>query len=216
MVKTFLPYPNIKKSIECLDDRRCGKQRVEAYQIIRALRERTAWYKHPACKMWIGYENLLIQYYNACIDEWVKRGKKNNMIKIEINGEIIYPWWFGWDHFHMSHQSSLIRKHPAFYGPKFNTEKYYLDKGYVWPSHHNEDALSKTKVDYLFAKVNPDTSKSAHKSKELLYTCVELKKLAKEKNIKKYYKMRKRDLLLSFGLIYRIIHPLLIFSGYLM
>ena len=201
MVITFLPFPNIEKSIECLDDRRCCKQRVEAYQLIKALKEKTSWYKHPACKMWIGYENLLIKYYNACIDEWIKRGKNNNMLKIEINGKIEYPWWFGWNIFHMSHQSSLIRKHPAFYDPKFYTPKYYLDKGYIWPSHHDKSVLSQTEIDVLFAKVNPNTSKSAHKSKELLYTCKELKKLAKEKQIKKYYKMRKNELLTSLGII---------------
>jgi hypothetical protein len=37
-MQTFLPYPDFKKSIKALDYRRLGKQRVEAYQIIRTLK----------------------------------------------------------------------------------------------------------------------------------------------------------------------------------
>jgi hypothetical protein len=37
-MQTFLPYPNFKKSLQILDYRRLGKQRVEAYQIIRILK----------------------------------------------------------------------------------------------------------------------------------------------------------------------------------
>jgi len=37
-MQTFLPYPDFKKSLQTLDYRRLGKQRVEAYQIIRILK----------------------------------------------------------------------------------------------------------------------------------------------------------------------------------
>jgi hypothetical protein len=37
-MQTFLPYPNFKKSLQILDYRRLGKQRLEAYQIIRILK----------------------------------------------------------------------------------------------------------------------------------------------------------------------------------
>ena len=33
-MQTFLPYPDFKKSLQTLDYRRLGKQRIEAYQII--------------------------------------------------------------------------------------------------------------------------------------------------------------------------------------
>ena len=36
-MQTFLPYPNFADSLDCLDYRRLGKQRVEAFQIINAL-----------------------------------------------------------------------------------------------------------------------------------------------------------------------------------
>ena len=38
MVNTFLPYPDFVKSAKALDYKRLGKQRVEAWQILRALR----------------------------------------------------------------------------------------------------------------------------------------------------------------------------------
>lgn len=37
MVVTFLPYPDIKKSVKCLDNQRLGKQRVEAYTIVNSI-----------------------------------------------------------------------------------------------------------------------------------------------------------------------------------
>ncbi|OGP68101.1 MAG: hypothetical protein A2W27_01685 [Deltaproteobacteria bacterium RBG_16_44_11] len=37
-MQTFLPYPDFKKSLQALDYRRLGKQRVKAYQIIRILK----------------------------------------------------------------------------------------------------------------------------------------------------------------------------------
>ena len=36
-MQTFLPYPDFAASAAALDDRRLGKQRVEALQVLRAL-----------------------------------------------------------------------------------------------------------------------------------------------------------------------------------
>ena len=36
-MQTFLPYEDFRESVRSLDDKRLGKQRVEAYQIISAL-----------------------------------------------------------------------------------------------------------------------------------------------------------------------------------
>ncbi len=36
-MQTFLPYSDFRKSLESLDNKRLGKQRVEAYQIISAI-----------------------------------------------------------------------------------------------------------------------------------------------------------------------------------
>ena len=90
-MQTFLPYPNFEKSIKTLDYRRLGKQRVEAFQILNILLNRTkssAWRNHPAVLMWRGYENALKIYLNLCISEWISRGYKNTMKTEKINGKV--------------------------------------------------------------------------------------------------------------------------------
>jgi len=54
-MQTFLPQISFKESAECLDNRRLGKQRVEAMQIMKALLlPEYGWKNHPAVKMWKG------------------------------------------------------------------------------------------------------------------------------------------------------------------
>jgi hypothetical protein len=69
-MQTFLPYANVKKSVKCLDSKRLGKQRVEAFQILNILLNRTktsGWRNHPAVKMWKGHENALKVYFNESV-----------------------------------------------------------------------------------------------------------------------------------------------------
>lgn len=112
-MQTFLPYENFRDSACVLDDRRCGKQRVEAKQILNILCGRTcsnAWRNHPAVLMWKGYENALKLYYNCILDEWVSRGFVNNMPYEKISGDVVKPPFVGDYDFHMSHRSNLLRK----------------------------------------------------------------------------------------------------------
>jgi len=75
-MQTFLPYSDFRKSLESLDNKRLGKQRVEAYQIISAITGRLrkdgkpykGWLNHPCSVMWRDYVNALKQYYNDSID----------------------------------------------------------------------------------------------------------------------------------------------------
>jgi hypothetical protein len=54
-VQTFLPYPDFRSTARVLDQRRLGKQRVEALQVLRGLiRPGYGWRHHPAVKMWAG------------------------------------------------------------------------------------------------------------------------------------------------------------------
>ena len=81
-MQTFLPYPDFQKSLEVLDYRRLGKQRVEAKQILNVLLDRTTtkgWRNHPITKMWVGYEDALKVYFNMCVKEWIHRGYNNTM-----------------------------------------------------------------------------------------------------------------------------------------
>ena len=115
-MQTFLPYPDFEKSLQALDYRRLGKQRVEAFQILRAIRQGGGWSNHPATNMWRGHVNALKLYHNLCIDEWLQRGYQNRMKKMRITGPVCYPPWFGREDFHAAHRSNLLRKDPEFYG----------------------------------------------------------------------------------------------------
>lgn len=134
IMQTFLPYKDFRKSFKCLDYRRLGKQRVESYQILNVLLNRTntkGWRNHPATKMWEGYENALKLYLNLCIDEWVSRGYNNNMKHEAICGKVEFPPWLGREEFHTSHQSNLVRKLPEHYRGFF--PDIDPDLPYVWP-----------------------------------------------------------------------------------
>lgn len=137
-MQTFLPYPNIEKSLKTLDSRRLGKQRVEAFQILNILLNRTktkGWRNHPAVKMWQGYENALKLYFNKAVKLWISKGYKNTMKLEVIEGKIILPKWFGKKEFHNSHKSNLLRKDIDFY---FEFSKEVPDNlEYVWPTNHN-------------------------------------------------------------------------------
>lgn len=217
MVTTFLPFVSFKESVACLDNQRLGKQRVEASQIIDAIDKMYngdvhGYIKHPATRMWIGYEDALRYYYNLCLDEWERRGFSNTMERKPVPEEIEYPWYIGWIHFHQSHQASLMRKHPVYYREKFTVDDFYLQRGYIWPSHHEdqiEDVLSvesgfDTYKSYnshlekwlpLFAPINTNTIKSISQSKKQMYTVASLRQMCRERGIKGYSQMNKEDLL---------------------
>jgi len=133
-MQTFLPYPSFIQSANALDDRRLGKQRVEAMQIVNALhRETGGWVNHPAVRMWRGYEEALQLYHDTMITEWLLRGFKNTMkfFKPRWEGLPTMPPWLGDEAFHRSHRSNLLRKDMKHYGAFFNDVG--PDLPYVWP-----------------------------------------------------------------------------------
>ena len=118
-MQTFLPYSDFDETAKCLDYKRLGKQRVEAWQIhqiVSGQRTKGGWINHPAVRMWMGFPNLLAWYYNAMVDEWVSRGYKHTMEIIMVPPSITEPLWMGDKDFHDSHKSNLLRKDPEFYG----------------------------------------------------------------------------------------------------
>lgn len=136
-MQTFLPYKDFQESAKCLDMRRLGKQRVEAYQILRIIdgtNPESKWRNHPAVKMWKGYSDALKLYINAMISEWTHRGYNNTMkmyIVITYDGVVDYPPWFGNEEFHASHRSNLLRKDNEYYSKFGWSEPNNLE--YVWP-----------------------------------------------------------------------------------
>ena len=128
-----MPYADFKETALVLDNKRLGKQRVEAYQIKRVLAGLTVgWRNHPAVLMWRGYEDALDEYGREMCLEWIRRGYTDNMLeRFQHKPRVILPPWLGDSRLHLSHQSNLIRKYPEHYKPIFpdtpdNLEYYWV------------------------------------------------------------------------------------------
>jgi hypothetical protein len=70
-------------------------------------------------------------YCNVMIQEWTNRGYKNNMKFLPHSDFPEFPWWWGWEPVHKSHQAALNRKLSSHYS--FDTGPWQT-WGYVWPS----------------------------------------------------------------------------------
>lgn len=143
-MQTFLPYPDLVASSRALDDRRLGKQRVETFQILRALTWPSyAWKNHPAVRMWRGFVPGLVAYGVENCREWTRRGHRDSVLPQllgwaagEVPRDPPLPPWFGLAALHRSHRSALVRKDEAFYRPLFlglDDEDLPADLPYVWP-----------------------------------------------------------------------------------
>ncbi|MBY8873113.1 MSMEG_6728 family protein [Micromonospora sp. PLK6-60] len=149
-MQTFLPYPDFLASARTLDQRRLGKQRVEAIQVLRGLtRPGYGWRNHPAVKMWAGYEEALVRYGLDVCAVWCEPGRADTCAatlttdlatacgldrvrtqpELAATGEL--PPWLGREDLHRSHRSSLLRKDPEHYRPLFGDVPPDLE--YVWP-----------------------------------------------------------------------------------
>jgi hypothetical protein len=150
-MQTFLPYAEFDATARVLDKRRLGKQRVETIQVLRALTVAGyGWRHHPAAKMWTGYEEALVRYGLDICAVWCESGNADTcagtlvadltrgtdlptprlQADLAAAGEL--PPWLGDEAFHRSHQSALLRKDPAHYGPIF--KGIPDDLPYVWPA----------------------------------------------------------------------------------
>ena len=144
-VQTFFPYADPRASAAVLDDRRLGKQRVETFQVLRALIWPTyGWKNHPVTRMWRGFVPGLVAYGLACVDEWRARGRADSTRAslLEFTGGVEPDWdvlhaegrlppWVGDEALHLSHRSSLVRKEPEHYRQHFGDIPD--DLPYVWP-----------------------------------------------------------------------------------
>ncbi len=128
-MQTFLPYRNFSKSAKTLDYRRLGKQRVEAKQILNAIRNGGGWRHHPIVRLWTNYTDALCEYYDCMVIEWRHRGYVNTMPLIDLAPSIVYPPWLT-DDFIRAHRSNLLRKDPVYYG-QFGWD-VPSDLPYIW------------------------------------------------------------------------------------
>jgi hypothetical protein len=150
-MQVFLPYPDFKISLESLDNKRLGKQRVETYQLIAGLEGRLTLtgkpyskgrVNHPISLMFRDNIPALKHYLNVSIDVWVARGKNNTMKKETIDEEIIMPKWFGNEEFHRSHRANLLRKDAVYYGAHGWTDDSTLP--YRWYDMNKEQWYDQT------------------------------------------------------------------------
>ena len=138
-MQTFLPYQNYRASAQCLDHRRLGKQRVETWQIYRALiGETKGWVNHPATKMWRGFEWQLLEYGIACCDVWIQRGYSDTLRDKMCSAQATHfycrePWWLTETELCLSHRSNLLRKQRDHYIKYFDVSTPD-DLPYIWPS----------------------------------------------------------------------------------
>jgi hypothetical protein len=148
-VQTFLPYADFAATAAVLDDRRLGKQRVEALQIVRALTWPTyGWKHHPAVRMWEGRVEALGRYGLVVCAEWVRRGRADTCaatIRRDLDSAGVavirgqetlrraglLPGWLGDARLHDSHRAALVRKDPEHYSPLFPDVDPQLP--YFWP-----------------------------------------------------------------------------------
>ncbi len=156
-MQTFLPYSDFRASASALDRRRLGKQRVEALQVLRGLVVAGyGWRRHPAVRMWAGYEEALVRYGLDVCAVWREQGHQDSCAttlvadfaafrpgapvrrqeELAAAGEL--PAWLGDHAFHLSHRSALVRKDPEVYAPLFPGVP--ADLPYVWPASDRDDS----------------------------------------------------------------------------
>lgn len=113
-MQTFLPCFSFQQSAASLDDKRLGKQRVEAKQILLTLAKGSgAWTNHPAVKMWRGYKDCLSDYGWFMCMEWKRRGFTDNLATFfedSRGGSYDAPQFIGNCVFHNCHRRVLIYK----------------------------------------------------------------------------------------------------------
>ena len=154
---TFLPFSDFKQTARCLDQKRLGKQRLEALWIVKSLimTPDDNVNKQPAYQMWAGYENALLCYGQVMCWEWRNRGYEDNQLmefvkfdyRITSNSQyddslIKLPHWLTGPYERElvlnSHRSQLLWKNYAHYKSFFIKEGIDIKKikrnlAYYWP-----------------------------------------------------------------------------------
>lgn len=128
----------------CLDTKRHGKQRVEAWQIYLALTKPSyGWQNHPAVRMWRGYECCLLLYGLQICQSWRDKGYKDSLeVKFvdalhQAGPDGCLPPWLGNEEFHSAHRAILLAKNYDWY-KQFGWAEKPAEKvngkwPYVWP-----------------------------------------------------------------------------------
>lgn len=140
-MQTFMTHDNYTDTAKALDNKRLGKQRVEAYQILKALRgdynDTGAWVNHPATVMWRNHQyelalyglTISMEFYERGFDGYAMMMKFTDLCNdLQSGNRESYPWWINHQLLHLTHQSNLMRKNAEFY--EFDVPN---NIPYVWP-----------------------------------------------------------------------------------
>lgn len=138
-VQVFRPYIDWRRSARVLDNKRLGKQRVEVKQVMMAILRKMGlindgkrgWLNHPIVLMYYNdgspYFYDLVNYFNACLEEWRHRNMKSKISLTDIE-ELIkkidstkgHPL----THKHeVEYRRVLILKNPEHYLKVFSVEE---------------------------------------------------------------------------------------------
>ena len=146
-MQTFLPYDSVDLFYRCgvcLDVKRHGKQRVEAWQIHLAITQPDyGWQNHPAVRMWRGYDRCLLTYGYLICQSWRDKGYKDSLC-VKFAGALNclrpdnnVPPWLNNKQFHDAHRAILLGKNYRWYKQFGWSEKpaEMVDGKwpYVWP-----------------------------------------------------------------------------------
>lgn len=147
-MQTFIPYTCFLNAAKVLDQKRLGKQRLEAKQILDLVEGRADnnWKHHPAVRMWEGFGHLLKYYYRVVLFEWERRGYVNNMTWPDVEHGP-FPDWLYDERLVLSHRCNLMRKDPEYYG-QFRWKNIDPKAPYWWPVPLKTPAKQKEMIEY--------------------------------------------------------------------
>jgi len=141
-MQSFSPLYTYEDCARVLDNKRCFKNALEAYQVLRIIRGVTntkGWRNHPVTIMWAKNPNSYVEYALCFTDEWKRRGYKTTL---DIKLKDLYnskessdkPDWWSREEFHSSHRQTLLSKDFNYYSKFGWSEQPKYE--YWWPTQH--------------------------------------------------------------------------------
>lgn len=122
-MQVFLPYPDFRESVQCLDPTRLGNQ---IWRECKTLLN-GGWPHHPVAKMWAPYKGALCNYMWAGITELMNRSHIDAIKACSLDRYVVsmyphpehnywlnrqyeVPYFIGNEEFHLSHRLNLLWK----------------------------------------------------------------------------------------------------------
>lgn len=135
-MQIFLPYPDFKQSVECLNNIHLNSQKWNCQVMAKTFTRNDRWASHPTFLAWKPYYESFKYYHDLVVDEWLKRGFRTIAVKYETPkpDKRFLPWFIGEEMFHQSHRSNLLRKDPT-YASRFGWRDPD-DLPYLWPNNN--------------------------------------------------------------------------------